>query len=322
MPLVSVAIPVRDEGRRTSETIVAIASSRRARAELEFVVVDDGSTDGGAEHLDRVVRSIDRARLVLVRSEQRLGVPRARNLAAAKASGDVLFMTDAHVRFSAGWDEHVLEHLRPDRVLAATVTDGGGFSATGCVLSIPFMGTYWNHRSPGPLEPVQVAACPATVMGRETFDRLGGYDQGMLMYGAAEPEFSVRAWLSGAQIVALPQVKVEHQFKPPQHREDFLDEMRPFMVHNAVRFAILYLDDLLVLQTVRQHSERFGEQARQGLQLLVDSDVYVRRDCLRKMLVHDFAWYVERFGVKDQAGREVDLGRLGSAWLGSAVRAV
>jgi GT2 family glycosyltransferase len=301
-PFISVAIPVRDEGTRIAETVRSIAAARTGPTELEFVLVDDASSDSCTDDLDRVVGTLDRARLVLVRSESRLGVPRARNVAARHATGDVLFITDAHVKLSEGWDEHVLQHAAPDRILATTVGDGAGFAATGCVLAFPFMGTYWNRVKTRPLDPVQVAACPGTVITRSLFDRLGGYDEGMLLYGAAEPEFSVRAWLSGAHVLALPQVQVEHRFKPEEAKKEFLDELRPYMVHNAVRFAMLYLDDGVVLQTVCLQST-FGEPAREGLRMVLESDVYERRDHLRSTLAHDFAWFAERLDVRDHAGR-------------------
>lgn len=320
-PFISVAIPVRDEGRKIAATIRAIAATRTGRTELEFVVADDASSDGCTDQLDAVVRRIARARLVLARAEGRVGVPRARNLAMRHASGDVIFVTDAHVKFSPGWDEHVLEHARPGRILSATITNGKGFSATGCVLAFPFMGTYWNRRRTKPLDPVQVAACPGTVVSKRLFEQLGGYDEGMLLYAAAEPEFSVRAWLSGARVVALPQVRVEHQFKSPGKAKQFVDELRPYMVHNAVRFALLYLDDSSVLQTVRQHAEKFGEQAREGLRMVLDSDVYERRAHLQATLVRDFSWFAKRFRLKDGLGRAADVERLATAWLDSARRA-
>jgi GT2 family glycosyltransferase len=167
------------------------------------------------------------------------------------------------------------------------------------------MGTYWNKVAPAPLAPVQVAACPGTVLTRKLYERLGGYDEGMLIYAAAEPEFSIRAWLSGARILALPQVEITHRFKTKQEIQARTAQLRPYMVHNAVRFAICYLDEPLVLQTMRQHSILFREQALEGLRMLATSDVYERREQLRASLRHDFAWFVRKFKLKDQAGRPI-----------------
>jgi glycosyltransferase involved in cell wall biosynthesis len=302
--MVSVVMPARNEGERIAATIRSAARARTGKTEIEFVVADDQSTDDSTTGLDDVVRRIPRARLTVCRSGERLGVPRARNFGASKAAGDILFITDAHVRFSPGWDEHVLEHVRPKRVLATTITDGD-WSANGCVLAVPFMGTYWNYAKTKPLDEIQVAACPGTVLPRKLFDELGGYDEGMLYYAAAEPEFSVRAWLSGACVLALPQVRIEHRFKPKEENDEFMKGLRPYMVHNAIRFGMVYLDDELVLQQIRQHSLLFGEEAREGLKLVVASDIVEHREKLRASFTRDFAWFVQHFKLKDQAGREI-----------------
>ena len=143
-------------------------------------------------------------------------------------------MTDAHVRFTRGWDATVLDHIAPDRVLAGAIVQANSdFVGYGCRLVVPFMGTYWNKRKVEHPTQVQIAACPATVMSRDLFDRLGGYDEGMVMYGAAEPEFSLRAWLGGAEILLLPDLLVEHRFKPQQERVAFVRGVREHMVANA-----------------------------------------------------------------------------------------
>lgn len=303
-PLVSIVLPARNEGTRLRGTLRSAARMRTARTEIEFVVADDASTDETTTGLDDLVRRIPRARLTVCRSDERLGVPRARNFGGRSAHGDIIFITDAHVRFSKGWDEHVLEHARPNRVLATTIADGN-WSATGCVLAVPFMGTYWNYAPTKTLDPIQVAACPGTVLPRRLFERLGGYDEGMLYYAAAEPEFSVRAWLSGARVVALPEVRIEHRFKSKEENDAFMKGLRPYMVHNAIRFGMCYLDDELVLQQIRQHSLLFGEEAREGLRMVVASDVLAHREKLHASFKHDFGWFVRRFKLRDQAGREI-----------------
>src|ERR1700723_3103282 len=149
-PLVSIVLPARNEGGRLIPTIRSAARTRTGRTEGEFVIADDASTDDTTTGLDDVARRIPRARLTVCRSDERLGVPRARNLGGHSANGDTLFITDAHVRFSKGWDEHVLENIGPRRVLATTIADGD-WCATGCVLAVPFMGTYWNYAKTKPL---------------------------------------------------------------------------------------------------------------------------------------------------------------------------
>jgi glycosyltransferase involved in cell wall biosynthesis len=242
----------------------------------------------------------------LSRLPSRCGVPRARNYAARLATGDVLFVTDAHVRFPAGWDAIVQEHLRPDRILAGAVSQANTpFVGYGCQLVVPFMGTYWNKEPPPGLTEVQIAACPATVLSRDLFNRLGGYDEGMIMYGAAEPEFSLRAWLYGAEVMLVPQLLVEHRFRPPHERVAFVRGVREHMVGNSLRFGLLYADEDGAFQLLRYYALKFPNLFHQALATVERSDVWRRRTELEAMLARPFSWFVEHFGLKDKAGGEI-----------------
>ena len=241
------------------------------------------------------------------RLPERSGVAAARNHAAGLANGDILFVTDAHVRFPGGWDELVYRHVRPDRIVAgvgapsrtrhSSVTD----AASSCRSWAP-TGTKGPSRGPPRFE---VAACPATVLPRDLFARLGGYDDGMIMYGAAEPEFSVRAWLSGAEIILVPQLAVEHRFKPQQERTAFILGMRQHMVCNGLRFGLLYADEYGALQLLRYYSLKFPNLFREALATVARSDVWARRAQLEDQLPRRFSWFVDHFNLKDQAGGEI-----------------
>jgi glycosyltransferase involved in cell wall biosynthesis len=308
-PDISVVIPAHNEGPRLASTIDSIASTRTTRAQVEIVIADDDSDDDTEGYLRAAWPDLSRHRGVHVhvsRMPKRSGVPRARNYAASLATSDLLFITDAHVRFTPGWDELVYRHVRPDRIVAGAVTeDNTAFVGYGCRLVVPFMGTYWNKDPlPGPTE-VQVAACPATVLPRELFIRLGGYDDGLVMYGSAEPEFSVRAWLSGVEVILVPELTVAHRFKPPQERVAFVRAMRPHMVSNGLRFGLLYADEAGALQLLRYYALKFPNLFQEALATVQRSDVWARRAQLSAELPRDFSWFVEHFNLKDQAGGEI-----------------
>jgi len=305
-PAISVAIPARNEADAIVRTIRSIARARSSDARLEFLVVDDASTPerSAAAALSAAADELLQEPRIDIRVcslAERVGVPSARNQAAALATAEILFITDAHVRVSPGWDELVFQYLRPDSILAGTVTQAHtNFRGYGCRLVVPFMGTYWNRDPFEPLTPIQVAACPATILHRELFAQLGGYDPGMRVYGAAEPEFSVRAWLHGAEIYSLPQLTVEHRFKPPEERTPFLQETRPFMVHNSIRFGLLYLSRPGSLQMLRYYSRKFPSVFQPALQMVASSNVWERRAELERTQLHSFYWFVERFALKNQ----------------------
>jgi glycosyltransferase involved in cell wall biosynthesis len=308
-PDISVVIPARNEGTRIAPTIQAISQARTTDARLEFVIVDDASTDHTTADLVAMVPELLKEPKIDIHVhhlDEHSGIYRTRNHAASFATADILFGTDAHVRFSKGWDEVVFTHIAPDRILSGTTTqEGSPFRGYGCDLLVPFMGTSWNH---GPVEDiahVPVAPCHATVIPRELFNRLGGYDSGMIMYGAGEPELSIRAWLHGAEVVVVNDLQIEHEFKPKQDLDEFIGKVRPFWVHNCLRFGFLYLSELGCMQMLSYYAQTFPNIFPHALRRVNESDVWQRRTLLEEQHQRSFDWLVNYFGMKNQAGGEI-----------------
>jgi glycosyltransferase involved in cell wall biosynthesis len=302
--VISVVIPARNEGERVADTIRSAMETRTSGCGLEFVVVDDASDEGCGV---RFGPDLDGADIRVVRLAERAGVAGARNRGARAASGDILFITDAHVGFSSGWDDEVLRRIGDVRMLAATICDTvSAFRGYGCSLLVPFMGTAWN-REPIAGEPpfVQIASSAGTVLTKELFEKIGGYDEGMRLYGGIEPEFSVRAWLSGAEIVSVPSLRMLHRFKTKPEVERFVGELKPHLVHNNLRFGLLYLGESVSLQMIRHFAMMYPDEIGEAVRQVEASDIGERRKVLGTRLRHDFAWFVRRFGVKDQTGAEV-----------------
>lgn len=70
---------------------------------VEVIVVDDNSAEP--------IHALEGCNMRVHRSPYRLGVGPARHLAAHIATGDILFIVDAHCRFSPGWDVNLIDAL-------------------------------------------------------------------------------------------------------------------------------------------------------------------------------------------------------------------
>jgi hypothetical protein len=222
---------------------------------------------------------------------------------AELASAEVLFITDAHVRFSKGWDRLIFEHLEPNRILSGvTVDDSAGTRGYGCRLDVPFMGALWNGEPRDPLAHVQIAPCHATVIPCDLFERIGGYDEGMLYYGGGEPEFSVRAWMHGAEIVLLKELEVSHHFRRGKELDRFLDDVRPWAVHNRIRFGLLYLSDAGREELLSYYEGEYPELIEEVLHALDEDALWARRVELEERREHGFDWFVQRFDVRTESG--------------------
>ncbi len=127
----------------------------------------------------------------------------------------------------------------------------------------------------------------------------------MMVYGAGEPEFSVRAWLQGAEIVALPELEVQHEFKSRDQLLRYMSGVRPYWVHNCIRFGLLYLSELGCMQLLSYYSHAFPAVFQGALRKVAESDVWQRRASLERERRRSFDWFVNYFGLKNQAGGKI-----------------
>jgi glycosyltransferase involved in cell wall biosynthesis len=97
-PLLSVVIPVYNEVRWVEKVLERVASADRLGCELEIVVVDDGSSDGTAEALERLAQNY--AELTLIRQPCNQGKGAALRRGFTQARGDIVLVQDADLEYS------------------------------------------------------------------------------------------------------------------------------------------------------------------------------------------------------------------------------
>ncbi|MFJ3101335.1 glycosyltransferase family 2 protein [Streptomyces sp. NPDC086835] len=115
MVKLSVIVPFYNVQTYAPDTLRSLRAN--ARADFEFVLVDDCSTDGTPEILQRAERELPGA--VLVRHEQNGGLATARNTGLDAAGGEYLTFLDGDDWLAPGHFEHLLnamEDLRCDFV--------------------------------------------------------------------------------------------------------------------------------------------------------------------------------------------------------------
>jgi GT2 family glycosyltransferase len=197
--------------------------------------------------------------------------------------------------FPRNWDLPIWRHFAPGRILAATIVDmASSFRGFGCQLLLPSMGVRWIT---GPIGYVPISACTGTVISRDLFHRLGGYDETLPLYGAAEPEFSVRAWLSGHEIVNVPDLAIWHRFRPKAVHDNFLSSIMPVLCSNYLRFACYYLPEDLLAETYRHYSRTCPKVFDSFTSELASGGVWARRAQLRGRLPRDFRWFAGMFSI-------------------------
>src|SRR5687767_5066385 len=94
-PLVSIVMPVRNEGDHLTTALDAIDAQTYPASRLEILVVDGGSTDGTREMVGDRMRSNDRLRLL---GGPNVNTPLAMEIGISGAAGTFVAKVDGH-----GW---------------------------------------------------------------------------------------------------------------------------------------------------------------------------------------------------------------------------
>ena len=285
-PPCSVVIAARNEGDWLAATVGHLQATLPDGAEV--VVLDDASTDGSVERLERSPG------LRVIRPPARLGVAGARNAGARSSTGDIIVFCDGHVRPQADWWEPLAECLESPDVAAAgpVLTDTGNPSWR--VAGLAFADIALNLR----WLPVPAAgdACVPILCGcfmavrRDVFERVGGFDPGMSYYGSEDVELCLRLWRLGYRCVVTRRAEVAHRFV---HDADGGDDGP--RLHNLLRMATIHLDPPVLDVVVRQSSYLPSFPA--ALAAVAAGDAGARHTMLDALAVRGSDEFLDHFGM-------------------------
>ncbi|MFF0436342.1 glycosyltransferase family 2 protein [Streptomyces sp. NPDC004327] len=100
MPKLSVIVPFHNVGPYAPDTLRSLADNADPDTDIEFLLVDDHSTDDTPDFLDRWKDRIPQA--TVIRHETNLGVAQARNTGIDAATGDYLTFLDGDDWYAPG----------------------------------------------------------------------------------------------------------------------------------------------------------------------------------------------------------------------------
>jgi len=198
-PFISVIIPSRNGAATIGECVQAALGSDYGN--FEVVVVDDGSTDGSVEIIEKYPCR-------LIRLKEHSGASAARNAGAREAKGDALFFIDADcivrpdtVSLAAA---EYLAH--PNEVTGGTYTPIAHDKSFYSTFQSLFV-NYSETKSPTP----DYVATHAMVISSKVFEESGGFDEDFMPI-LEDVEFSHRLTRAGVRLRMQPALQVEHIF--------------------------------------------------------------------------------------------------------------
>lgn len=215
-PLRASIIIVSYNARQKLLACLASISSQLPRW-CEIIVVDNASSEGNAEAV-----AASRPDVILIRSEKNLGFAAGCNLGVQKSSGKFLVFINPDMLVEQGWlgalvapldgDDHIglvtgrillLDH--PERINAC----GCDVHVAGLILC---RGTGRTKESYPQAEEVAAISGACFAIRRDLFERLGGFDEDMFLYGE-DTDLSWRARLAGWRTLYTPDSVVFHDYR-------------------------------------------------------------------------------------------------------------
>lgn len=199
-PLVSVVVAARDGAHQLPILFDALSRQTLPRSDFEVIVVDDASSDTTST----VVEASGIARAV--RSDEPLGLPRARNIGIREAAADVIALTDADTVPDPTWLELGLARMTETE---ADILCGGLTIPLGDRPSIAALVDAMNWLDPERCVEGGFALGATIWTRRATFERWGLFrDIGATYHDDAE--WGKRATRGGARLVYAPDVHMTH----------------------------------------------------------------------------------------------------------------
>jgi GT2 family glycosyltransferase len=285
----SLVLATLDEGAELRETVRSIIGGSVRPGEI--VVVDDGGIDGSCDALKHDKWRVQGVKLHRV---ERSGIAAARNIGSKLATGSHLVFLDAHCRLDFDCLRILQEALdrRPDAIVAPAICDfGGTVYGCGARLIDAELRIRWlppNSESEVPyLLPIAPGGCLA--MGKATFQHLGGFGA-FRELGLEDIELSLRAWRAGIDVLAVPDAKLQHRFRPtPPYALKSTSR-----AYNVARVALVHFDG-----SRREQCLRKIIGTPQSAEILVDSfasDWEEQRNAISSISTRMIEAFFEQFG--------------------------
>ncbi|XP_018333179.1 polypeptide N-acetylgalactosaminyltransferase 13 isoform X2 [Agrilus planipennis] len=268
----------------------------------EIILVDDASErDFLRDPLDEYIKKLPVPTKIL-RSKTRIGLVHARMMGSREAKGASLVFLDAHCECTIGWLESLLAPIAEDRTtVVCPVIDIINDNTFAYIKSFELhWGAFnWNlqfrwytlgnrelqKRKQNITRPFHTPAMAGGLfaISKEYFFEIGGYDEGMKIWGGENLEISFRVWQCGGKVVIAPCSHVGHLFRKSSPYT-FPGGIGETLYSNLARVAMVWMDEW------GDFYFKFNNEARKAKEL---QDVQQRIKLRDKLKCQSFRWYLE-----------------------------
>ncbi|XP_063986785.1 N-acetylgalactosaminyltransferase 7 [Diachasmimorpha longicaudata] len=309
LPKTSVIIVFHNEGWSVLlRTVHSVINRTPPQFLEEVLLVDDFSDkDNLKAELESYIERWD-GKVRLLRNSERQGLIRTRSRGAREARGKVIVFLDAHCEVNVNWLPPLLAPIAVSRtVMTVPIIDGvdhktfeyrpvyqeghlyRGIFEWGMLYKeneVPKRELKTRSYSSEPYKsPTHAGGLFA--MDREFFLSLGGYDEGLLVWGGENFELSFKVWQCGGSIVWVPCSHVGHVY-------------RGFMPYNFGKLAQKKKGPLITINYKRVIETWFDEKhkeffyTREPLARLLDhGDISEQLKFKERKKCKNFQWFMD-----------------------------
>lgn len=199
--MISIIVPAYNAEDTLADCLSALKAQTLPGEQYEIIVVDDGSSDGGAD----VARQYD---VQLIR-QPNAGPAAARNRGAQAARGDLLLFTDADCAPAPDWAARMVEPFHDPKVVGCK----GVYRTrqTGLVARFVQLEYESKYARMAHQEYIDFVDTYSAAYRRGVFLANGGFDDRFPTASVEDQEFSFRLARKGYRLVFAPRAAVYHR---------------------------------------------------------------------------------------------------------------
>ena len=191
----------------------------------EIIFADDASSDSSVRYISELQKKFPKIRIITHKTNHGFG--RNSNDAVIKANGDYIVLLNSDIYPHPGYLAPALDHFRDPKVF------GVGFAEVGHknYAKLIWKNGYIQHypETSTKTHTSGWVSGGSSIVRRETFLKLGGFDNVYAPFYSEDLDLGYRAWKSGYKCLWEPDCLVEHHHestmsKFPKHFSNYVKE--------------------------------------------------------------------------------------------------
>lgn len=185
---------------------------------FELIFVDNASTDGSAEEVEKLFRSDSRVKIV--RNDRNLGYAEGNNIGIKHARGEIIVFLNNDTKVDISWLKEIVKVFKEDRMVGAAQPKVLNYYSPKKIDTLGGLINFYGFAGGGNLgindiarldtREIFFAVGSAMVVKKKLLEEVGSFDPNFFMY-CEDVDLSWRIRLRGYKILLIPRAIVYHR---------------------------------------------------------------------------------------------------------------